>query len=71
MFRAQWGKRHIIICLPVYEVQIGVIPSDDAVRQAFNDTSAPGDAVADALVPVHRMNMGAACNGLVGKAGVA
>ena len=51
-YRAKLGKRLVLISLPNYQRQLGIIPSDSSVRTAFNDTSAPGDKLVDDSVPV-------------------
>lgn len=55
VFRLKWAKRGAMICLPLSQAKVGIVPSDDECRQAFNDTSGPGDEIAGPLTPVWRM----------------
>ena len=58
VFRATFGKRKVLISLSKLDTALGIVPSDDAVRQAFNDNSKPGDQVAGPLIAVCRMDTG-------------
>lgn len=46
LWQVAFGKRKTFVCLSKLESQLGITPSANAIRQALNDSTRPGDKLA-------------------------